>query len=51
MIGITYPIEKGSSAIKTLSVDDFRGITISPLISKIFEKCILANFEKIFLIL
>ena len=49
MIGITYPIEKGSSVIKILSVDDFRGITISPLISKIFEKCILANFEKYFL--
>jgi hypothetical protein len=31
-----------------MSKEDFRGITISPTISKIFEKVILKIFAKIF---
>ena len=43
-IGVTFPIPKGSPGNKITSVDDFRGITVSPIISKIFEKGILENF-------
>lgn len=47
-IGLTFPIEKGRLGNKTVTFDDYRGITISPLISKILEKCILLNFQKYF---
>ena len=30
---------------KPMTCDDFRGIAISPLISKVFEYCILDRFE------
>ena len=33
---------------KSLSCDDFRGIAISPIISKIFEHCILDRFQTFF---
>ena len=47
-IGVTFPIPKCSSWKKTVGFDDFRGITVSPVISKILEKCILANFGNYF---
>jgi hypothetical protein len=31
---------------RSYKVDDFRGISISPVISKVFEHCILARFRK-----
>ena len=34
---------------KSLSCDDFRGIAISPIISKVFEHCILNRFQTLFL--
>ena len=34
---------------KSLSCDDFRGIAISPIISKVFEHCILDRFQTFFL--
>ena len=42
----TVPILKGSCNVhsKTLTVDDFRGISISPVLSKVFEHCILEIF-------
>ena len=43
-IGITVPIPKSNSSKCNWSVKDFRGITISPIISKIFENCILLKF-------
>ena len=46
--GITFPIEKDKNSGKSLNFDEFRGITVSPLISKILEKCILENFSKYF---
>ncbi|MFZ2538984.1 MAG: reverse transcriptase family protein [Oscillospiraceae bacterium] len=46
--GIIHPIPKGSCNSKCLNVSDFRGITISPIVSKIFEKCILSNFGEYF---
>jgi hypothetical protein len=44
-VGVTFPIEKSKFGIGSFAVDDFRGITISPLISKILEKSILENFK------
>ena len=40
-IGLTIPIPKNVSNTKVVSSDDFRGITISPLLSKLFENCLL----------
>ena len=47
-LGLLTPIPKGSVGQRSLSLDDFRGITVSPLVSKILEKCILENFSKYF---
>ena len=33
---------------KALTCDDFRGIAISPIISKVFEHCILNRFQSLF---
>ena len=47
-LSYTIPLPKNtaSSFSKSLSTDDFRGISISPIISKIFEKCILERYER-----
>lgn len=49
-LSYTVPLPKNSntSINKPLSVNDFRGISISPVISKIFEKCILDRFAVFF---
>jgi len=39
------PLVKVNGCTKNVSVDDFRGISISPLISNIFEHCILRRFS------
>ena len=46
-LSYTVPLPKSncSSFSKSLSTDDFRGISISCIISKIFEKCILNRFD------
>ena len=46
----TVPILKNSFAHfnKTVTTDDFRGISISSIISKIFEKCILDRYQRFF---
>ena len=43
----TVPIPKCSSSVygKSLTADDFRGITISPILSKVLEHCILDRFN------
>ena len=42
----TVPIPKPSDCrTKSMSVDDFRGIAISAVISKVFEYCILERFQ------
>ena len=42
----TVPIPKGDYIHgRELKVDDFRGISICPIISKLFEKCILQQFN------
>ena len=43
--GLLIPIPKDSGARGILKVSQFRGITISPVISKVFEHCILKLFK------
>ena len=45
-VGVTFPIPKGSVGRKLLVLEDFRGITVSPIISKILEKCLIERFSK-----
>ena len=45
---VPIPKQKANVYSKALNVDDFRGISISPVISKVFEHCILARFSKYF---
>ena len=42
-VGLTIPIPKGSCC--SSRSDEYRGVTISPLISKIFETCLLAKMS------
>ena len=42
------PIPKDSGKNEIMSVDQFRGITISPVISKLFEHCTLIMYRKHF---
>jgi exonuclease III len=47
-LSYTIPLPKSSVSCfsKSLSTDDFRGISISPIVSKVFEKCILERYER-----
>lgn len=49
-LSYTVPLPKSNyaSVSKSLTVDDFRGISISPVISKVFEKCILDRYYRFF---
>ena len=47
-MGITVPIPKGDKVSSVSSVESFRGITLSPIMSKWFEHCILLVFSKYF---
>ena len=47
-VGLTVPIPKTTTHKINVTVNDFRGITISPIISKIFEHCLL-SFMNIYL--
>ena len=44
----TVPIPKCDGRTRALSVDDFRGISISPVISKVFEMAVLDRFSNFF---
>ena len=45
----TVPILKASNGYgKSLTVEDFRGVSISPVISKVLEHCILDRYEFLF---
>lgn len=44
----TVPIPKGNNVIKNLTVNDFRGITISCVLSKVFEHCIYDRYQSFF---
>ena len=49
-LSYTVPIVKGSvnTSSRNLNVGDFRGISISPVISKLFEHCLLRRFGEFF---
>ena len=47
-ISYTVPIPKVDSNCRQLTADDFRGISISPVISKLFELAILQRFAPLF---
>ena len=40
----TVPLPKCNTVSKVMSVDDYRGISISPVMSKIFENCIINRY-------
>ena len=42
--GLIIPIPKRSTSSRLASIHDFRGITLSPVLSKIFEQCSLLLF-------
>jgi len=44
----TVPIPKGNVTRQTLTADNFRGISISPTISKLFEHAVLVRFSRYF---
>ena len=45
----TVPLLKShDSRVKSVTTDDFRGISISPIVSKVFEHCVLNRFDKFF---
>ena len=44
----TVPIPKGNLYNRALTVDDFRGISISPVVSKVFEHAVLNRFAHYF---
>lgn len=44
-LGLTIPIPKDLSS-KVLKISNFRGITLSPVVSKVFEHCLLIRFGK-----
>ena len=44
-VGLTVPIPKVTSHKIHMTTSDFRGITISPIISKLFEQCLLKRMN------
>ncbi len=44
--GLTIPLPKLGHIKSVMELENFRGITISPVISKIFEHCILRQFSE-----
>ena len=49
-LSYTIPLPKGNTASmsKSLTASDFRGISISPVLSKVFENCILLRYKHFF---
>ena len=46
-IGITTPIPKFKGNKKNVTSDDYWGITIYPVVSKIFQHCLASHFDHI----
>jgi len=42
---ISFPIPKGKTKLLSTNSTDYRGISVSPVISKIFEYCLLDKFQ------
>jgi len=47
-LNYTVPIPKCDSRSRSLTVDDFKGISISPVISNIFEMAVLDRYSDYF---
>ena len=47
--GITIPIPKNEKVQGPQSIDSFREISLSPILSKLFEHCIMIQFYKFFI--
>jgi hypothetical protein len=47
-LSYTVPIPKCDGRKRSLTVDDFRGISISPVLSKLFEQCVLDRYSDYF---
>ena len=45
-IGVLIPIPKVSPSKCDVRTDDFRGISLNPVISKLFEQCLLSMFGR-----
>ena len=45
-VGIIVPIPKGNKSRNHNKIEDYRGITVSCIISKIFESCLLLHIKK-----
>ena len=43
--GLTFPVPKSNRNAHSTSADEYRAITICPIISKVFEHCILFKVE------
>ena len=46
-LGITTPVPKYKGVRKNVSTDDFRAITVNPIVSKIFEHCLLPCLDNL----
>ena len=46
-VGLTFPVPKGPQSNSTPTVENYRGITISPIISKVFEYCLLNRYHNL----
>ena len=47
-LSYTVPLPKEDNIYKRNTVDNYRAIFISPVISKVFEHCVLTKFSKFF---
>ena len=47
--GLSYTVPLPKTNNKLLNIEDFRGISISAVISKVFERCVLSRFESFFM--
>ena len=47
--GLIIPIPKGNERRQYDKLEDYRGITISPVISKVFERCLLHFMQRYFI--
>ena len=46
--GVMVPIPKDKGGKGSVSTDEYRGISINPIVSKLFESCLLTLFSKYF---
>ena len=45
-LSYTVPLLKSNNTGKNATVDDFRGISISPVLSEVFEHCIISRYRQ-----